>query len=176
MSIDSKSFKELLEAQEEQTHTKVPEEDLNALQELTGPLKEAIDTTPNSLAPTVLEKRILEGVLLGLGVEQLAIKLGIPATHIRTYVRDPKVKAYLKEVKEALNEIDQLMITSTLRKIVGARIEELGEDESYASLTKKDTLDVIRAFSDITNQIAKAQVEEKSDDIFVNIYQQILER
>ena len=118
---------------------------------------------------------ILENSVQGISIATSAYQIGIPESHVRTYLRGPKVKAYLKEIKEAINEIDQMMITGTLRKIVQARVDNLEDDQSYADLSKKDTLDVIKVFSDITNQISKGQVQEKTDDIFVNIYQQIIE-
>lgn len=178
--MSSANFKDLIKAQEtqeESTNTKVPEEDLKPVTVTPDIINEAFETTPTSLAPTDTEKKILEHLVSGYGIAQIAIKLGVAETVIRTYVRNREVKEYIKEVKEALNEIDQMMLTSTLRKIVGARIEELEDSgESFAKLTKKDTLDVIKTFSDITNQITKAQVDEKSDDVFVQIYQQILEK
>jgi len=176
--MSSENFKDLiaLDDAKEQTNTNVPEEKDKDVESLPDTLDEAFDSTVTDLAPTLAEKRILEGIVTGLTIPQLSIKLGVKESIIRTYVRNPKVKAYVKELKEAMNEIDQMMLTNTLRKIVGARIDELEEDESFAKLTKKDTLDVIKTFSEITNQITRAQSEEKSDDIFVNIYQQILEK
>ena len=174
----SDNFKDLiaLEDSKDESNTNVPEKDLEGVENLPEVVNEAFDSTVTSLAPTKAEKKILEGIVTGLTIPQLAIKLGVKESIIRTYIRNPKVKAYVKELKEAMNEIDQMMLTNTLRKIVGARIDELEDDESFAKLTKKDTLDVIKTFSEITNQITRAQSEEKSDDIFVSIYQQILEK
>lgn len=181
LEMIEQNTKEQLEALEQPKgviHTKVPVSKDNDVQSSVehpnSVIVEAMDSIPDKLATTDTERKILEGILDGLSTEQIAIRVGIPGTIVRTYVRNPKVKAYLKEVKEAMNEIDQLMITSTLRKIVGDRIAELDDDESYSNLTRKDTLDVIRAFADISGQISKSQVSEKSDDVFVNIYQQIL--
>lgn len=140
-------------------------------------LVEAFDTTITALAPTAIEKEILENSVQGISIAASAYSIGIPESHVRTYLRNPKVKAYLKEIKEAINEIDQMMLTGTLRKIVEARVKDAVDDDGnvdFASLSSKDTLDVIKVFSDITNQIAKGQVQEKSDDVFVNIYQQII--
>lgn len=165
----SEALKDLIEADEAPSIPAVVKEP--------SALAEAFETTTTALAPTVIEKGILENCLVGLTIASSAIQLGIPESHIRTYLRNPKVKAYLKEIKEATNEIDQMMLTGTLRKIVEARVEEAIDEDGnvdFASLSSKDTLDVIKVFSDITNQIAKGQVQEKSDDVFVNIYQQII--
>jgi len=171
--VVSKTFEELLKDEPE---VKVPPKEDNALEVPQNAFNEALDSTPTSLAPTELEKRILEGFSTGKTIPQLAISIGITEGFIRTYLRNPKVKEYLRELKEAMNEIDQMLLTSTVRKILVDRIDELGDDESFAKLSNKDTLDVIKTFADISNQITKAQSEEKSDDIFVNIYQQILEK
>ena len=170
-------FRDLIEAEETKSTTTVQKEPESSLK--ASAMVEAFDTTITALAPTAIEREILENSVQGLSVAASAYKIGIPESYIRTYLRNPKVKAYLKEIKEAINEIDQMMITGTLRKIVEARIEgAVGEDGNidFASLSSKDTLDVIKVFSDITNQIAKGQVQEKSDDVFVNIYQQILQK
>ena len=173
-TTQSEAFISLIEAEEAEEVPKAPIE-----VERASAVVEAFETTVTSLAPTAMEREILENAVQGISVAVSAYKIGIPESHVRAYVRDPKVKAYLKEIKEAINEIDQMLITGTLRKIVSARVENaLDEDGEidYAKLSSKDTLDVIKVFSDITNQIAKGQEKEKSDDIFVSIYQQILEK
>ena len=162
----SQAFQDLLEKGPEKTEGKaqVPEV-----------IAEAIDSTETLLAPTDMEKSILEKCLQGVSVSQISYGLSIPEGHVRTYLRNPKVKAYLKELKEAVNEIDQLMLTGTLRKIVGARIEEVEEgDAGYAALSNKDTLDVIKVFADITNSISKGQEKSQETNVFATIYQQVL--
>lgn len=167
---ESQSFKDLIESTATPTKQKDKEEKLPQV------ISEALDNTiPHGVAPTELERKILGLLLQGTPLSQIAFNTGLPEAHIRNYVRNPKVKEYLKELKEAMNEIDQLMLVNTMRQMVGDRIEELDEDDSYASLSRKDTLDIIKVFSDMTNQIAKSTKEEKSNDVFVNIYQQILE-
>ena len=171
----SESFRDLIEAEETESTQEVvkkPEGSPKA-----SAMVEAFETTITALAPTTIEREILENSVQGLSVAASAYKIGIPESHVRTYLRNPKVKSYLKEIKEAINEIDQMMITGTLRKIVEARIEGAVDEDGnidFAGLSSKDTLDVIKVFSDITNQISKGQVQEKSDDVFVNIYQQIM--
>ena len=164
--MSSQSFKELVMNEEV---TSEPVEVLDSL-------KEAIDTTTTTLAPTALEKSILELTLQGTPIAQIAYQLGIPQSHVRTFIRNPKVKEYIKEVKEAMNEIDQMMLTGTLRKILTDRVDELDEDSTFANLSNKDTLDIIRAFSDITNHISKNQEKNQEINVFTAIYQQILDK
>ena len=167
---ESQNFKDLIEST---ATSKSKEEKKEVLPEV---ISEALDNTiPHGVAPTELERKILGLLLQGTPLSQIAFKTGLPEAHIRNYVRNPKVKEYLKELKEAMNEIDQLMLVNTMRQMVGDRIDALDEDEDYASLSRKDTLDIITVFSDMTNQIAKSTKEEQTNDVFVNIYQQILE-
>ena len=137
---------------------------------------EALDTTPSDLVTSSLEKGILEHALQGINISSTAFSLGIPESYIRTYLRKPKVREYLQELKGVMAEIDQLMLTDTLRKIVGSRIEDMEDDDeaSYSTLTKKDTLDVIKVFSEMTNNITKGQKEEKETTVFNTIYQQVM--
>ena len=171
--IESKSLQELLEEEESPKVPTIvpPKEEPKDLA-----LSEAFDSIESTLAPTREERRILEGAIKGTPINTLAINVGVPPAYIRNYLRNPKVKEYLKELRLAVNEIDQMLIAETLRKTLGARIDEVEENGgNYAALTNKDTLDIIRAFADFTSSTAKNAKEEKSDDIFVNIYQQIIE-
>lgn len=160
----SQNFKDLIASKDEEVR-----KDTSEVPEV---VKEAMDTTLTSLAPSVLERGILESILQGGSIKSTAIALQVPESHVRSYLRNPKVKAYMKELKEAVNEIDQMMLTNTLRGMVSARIEEADGDLTH--LSNKDTLDVIKVFADITNQISKGQAQEKDDNVFVNIYQQII--
>lgn len=177
--IESESFEELLEASEELGDTKVPKEVVQVSTELldtnNDTIGEALDTTESSLSISPTERGILECALAGNSVNQIAIKLCVPLVTVRTYLRRKAVKEFISEVKTSMNEIDQMMITSVMRKTLGARIDKIEEGSGdYSLITKKDTLDIIKVFSDITNNIHKQQKEEKSDDVFVNIYNQIL--
>jgi hypothetical protein len=172
--VDAKGLKEPVDAK----GLKEPSEPSALKEPLSPVIAEAMEnTTSDALAPTALEKQILELSLQGIAVATIAYKVGVPESYIRNYIRNPKVKEYLKEVKVAMNELDQLMLSSTLRKMVGERIEKIEEDEdaSYADLSRRDTLDIIRVFSDITTNIAKSQKEEKETSVFANIYQQIIQ-
>jgi len=166
--MDVKDFKELLSAEEFQEAPKKPE--------APPVIIEAMDNTPSDLMLTGIEKSIIEHTLQGLAIPTISYKLGVPESYIRNFIRKPKVKDYLKELKEAINELDQLMISSTLRKMVSSRVERIEEDPEadFGDLSKRDTLDIIRVFSDITNNIAKNQKEDKETSVFANIYQQII--
>lgn len=176
----SEAFRDLITADDttitaEETSS-IPKEPLGA--ESTSAVLEAFDNTVTTLAPTAIEREILENAIVGLSVAVSAFKIGVPESHVRNYIRNPKVKLYIKELKEAINEIDQMMLTGTLRSIISARVDGAVDPESgevdYAKLSNKDTLDIIKTFADISNQISKGQEADKSDDVFVNIYQQIL--
>jgi len=177
MKTNTQEFKDLIAEDSKSAGKEVPKEVDEELQ-VPEVILEAMDQTLTVLAPTTLEKKILENSLQGISVAQTSYLLGVPESSIRTYLRKPQVKEYMKEIKEVVNEIDQMMITGTLRNILGDRVKEIQPDENgnitYSGLTRKDTLDVIKVFSDITNQIAKGSKEEVGDNVFTNIYQQII--
>jgi len=162
-------FKKLIDRVEEE-----PKEVQEVSAEVPEVITEVMDSTLTALAPTAIEKSIIEQTLQGFPIPTISFSLGVPESHIRTFIRKPKVREYLKDLKEAMNEVDQLMLSSTLRKMVQGRVEELEDGESYASLSKKDTLDIIKTFADITNQVSKNQKEDKETSVFATIYQQIL--
>ncbi len=168
------NFKELLdkppEAPEEPLGQIVPGDTVTT----SSSILEAIDSVYSTLAPSAIEKSILEYTLSGVPISQIAFKLGIPVGHVRTFIRRPKVKEYLKEVREALVEIDQLMLTDTLRKIVGARIENLEDPEDFSQLTRKDTLDVIKVFLESNVATAKGQKDAVETNVFTTIYAQVM--
>jgi predicted transcriptional regulator len=135
-------------------------------------LEEALATTESTLAPTAAERQILGYILEGVSVESISLKVGVTPAAIRGFLRKPKVKEYIKELREAAAEIDHMMLTSLTRGIIQQRVEESEGDLS--NLTRKDTLDVIKLFSEITSQTLKGAKDEKEQDVFVNIYNQIL--
>jgi predicted transcriptional regulator len=135
-------------------------------------LEEALATTESTLAPTAVERQILGYILEGVSVEAISLKVGVTPAAIRGFLRKPKVKEYIKELREAAAEIDHMMLTSLTRGIIQQRVEESEGDLS--NLTRKDTLDVIKLFSEITSQTLKGAKDEKEQDVFVNIYNQIL--
>ena len=173
--IKSESFEELLKEEEE---PQVPETDLEVITAPVDSISEALETSLSTLAPSAVEKQILECFLRGYTIDQIVIKVGIQGSYIRTYLRNPKVREYIQEVKEAVNELDQMMLSDTLRKAVQARVEKAVSEDGevdYALISNKDTLDIIKVFADMTNNISKNKREEKSDNVFVNIYNQILD-
>lgn len=172
MKTPTQEFKDLIEAEGVIEVAKPQKE----IQEVPESIQEALESTLTTLAPSELERNILEYSLQGRSIAQTSFALGIPESHIRAYLRNPKIKEYLKELKEAMNEIDQLMLTGALRKMVGARIKDIEDDpdSSYSELSNKDTLDIIKTFADISAQISKGTDSKEETNVFTNIYQQIM--
>ena len=173
MSLAVQNFKELVESPEGPSEPIKPLDPPKAL-EASSSILEAIDSVYSTLAPSALERSILELSLAGTPIGQMSYKLGIPEGHIRTFIRRPKVKEYLKEVREAMVEIDQLMLSNTLRKIVGDRIDSMEDAQDFSNLSRKDTLDVIKVFMELNQSTAKGQDKEKETNVFTTIYQQVM--
>ena len=129
---------------------------------------------PNRLGATPLELSILEGILLNKTPAQVATEVGLPAHSVKAYLSRKDVQEYLAELRDALNLQNQLILQDTLGKILQDRIAHL-ESEDYSELTKKDTLDVIKVFSEVTSAISKSKKDSEQADVFVQIYNQVME-
>jgi hypothetical protein len=153
---------------------KVPVEKDKAVTGSTDSVYDALDSVSTSIALSGLERKILEGVLIGTPISQLSYSLGIPENHIRTFLVRPKVKEYLKEVREAMIEMDQLMLTDALRRIVSDRISKLEDPTDFSGLSQKDTLDIIKVFMESNVNTQKAKEASKETNVFTAIYQQVM--
>ena len=163
---------ELKDMIQEDTKPKTPKrvvETPPALQEV----MECVET-PDGLIVSSVERQIIEYILTGISIPQIAYKLSVPEGHIRTLIRKPKVKEYLQTLRESLVEVDQLMLTGTLRKMLQSKIDNLEDPNDFSQLTKKDTLDVIKVFLDTNNATIKAQKEDETQSVFVDIYAKVM--
>lgn len=120
---------------------------------------------------TKLETDIIEGTLEGLSVKQVAVRYQIPKVFIRALLNKPKVRAYMKEIKEIVAVSTQLKLQSILTGVLEAQIESC---ENLEELTKKDPLEVMRLLADLSNQIVKGQEQAAETDKYANILSRIM--
>ena len=157
--IDAKDLKDAMNIPEEPEETPSAPTDISEL-------------APLPLGTTELERKIMERILANQPPAQVARELKLPVASVRAYLSKAEVQEHLKELRDALNIHNQLIIQDTLGKILQERIE--AADGDFGSLTKKDTLDVIRAFADVTSSIEKNKKADDEKDIFVQIYNQVM--
>lgn len=130
---------------------------------------------PNRIGASPLELSIIEGILLNKTPAQVASEVGLPSSSVKAFLARKEVQEYLAELRDALNVQNQLIIQDTLGKMLQARIANMEEEGGdFAELSEKDTLDIIKAFADITNAIEKNKKAENEQDIFVQIYNKVM--
>ncbi len=168
--IEAKDLSEFLQPDQEE-----PSEAIEPV-ESKNPMVPLDLNVPDTLGTTDIERQILEGILQNKTVAQIAQVVGLPQSSIRAYLSRKEVQEYLKELRDAINVNNQLILQDTLGKILQARISKIEEecDGDFSQLTDKDTLDVIKAFSDVTGSIEKNKKAEEQSDIFVQIYNQVM--
>jgi len=115
-----------------------------------------------------IEKEVAMAVVNGISFKAIATKLDLDIAtvklirnrkHVREFISD-----YLKEItiKEKQNRED------LIAQIVEARLNNLDENEDMASLSNKDTLDLIMALDQIQKEREKAELGTKDNQV-VNI-------
>ena len=120
------------------------------------------------------ERKILEYTLKGMTPETTAVSLGLPKAFVRGFLLKKDVKGYLRELKEAKSQLMQLRALDIYGEIIDARIDKMQEEgEGYESLSKKDTVDILRAAIELSNGIDKSRAGEAEGDIYVNILNQV---
>lgn len=138
-------------------------------QELVG--KE--DDVSSQLIPdfTQLETRILERTLEGMSVKTIAVSLKVPQVYIRGFLSKPKVKEYLKSIKESVANTTQLKLQGVLLAILEEQIDSV---DNLADLTRKDPLEVMKLLSEISGQIIKQEAQEEETDKYASILEKVM--
>ena len=85
----SDAFKDLME---NDTPSNKALDVLEKGEEVPEAILEAMDSTLTAIAPTAIERSIIEKTLQGISIPQVSYSLGIPEGHIRTFLRNPKIK------------------------------------------------------------------------------------
>lgn len=125
-----------------------------------------------TLVPT--ERDILELTLKGRTPEIISVQLGLPKSYVRGFLLQKNVKEYLRELKEAKSQLLQLRALDIYGEIIDARVSRVDEEGGdYATLSSKDTVDILRAAMELSSSIDKSRQGDAEGDIYVNILQQV---
>lgn len=132
-----------------------------------------IEESKNSLIPdfTQTETRILERTIEGMSVRAIAVSLKVPQAYVRTFLNKPKVKQYLKEIKESVANTTQLKLQGVLLSILEEQIDSV---ESIKELTRKDPLEVMKLLAEISNQITKQEAQAEETDKYTSILERVM--
>ena len=107
-------------------------------------------------------------------VEIISVQLGLPKSYVRGFLLQKNVKEYLRELKEAKSQLLQLRALDIYGEIIDARVSRVDEEGGdYATLSSKDTVDILRAAMELSSSIDKSRQGDAEGDIYVNILQQV---
>jgi len=140
------------------------------MQEVVG---DELVTEDSKLIPsfTKLETDIIEKTLEGRSIKQVAIQYQVPQTFVRALLNRPKVKTYMRDIKEVVAASTQLKLQQVLTGVLEAQMDNV---DSLDELTRKDPLEVMRLLADISNQIIKGQEHAEETDKYANILSKIM--
>ena len=133
-----------------------------------------VDDGSSKVALSDTERSILEYSLKGNSPDIIATRLGLPKSYVRGFLLKKETKDYLKELKEAKSQLLQLRALELYGGIIDARVEQIEENGgSLADLSRKDTVDIIRAAVELSSIIDKGSSDNTEKDIYINILQQV---
>lgn len=133
-----------------------------------------VDDGSSKVALSDTERNILEYSLKGNSPDIIATRLGLPKSYVRGFLLKKETKDYLKELKEAKSQLLQLRALELYGGIIDARVEQIEENGgSLADLSRKDTVDIIRAAVELSSIIDKGSSDNTEKDIYINILQQV---
>ena len=135
-----------------------------------GDMVEPIDIL-KSFSP--LERRMIELTTNGDSLDIVSLKVALPVSVVKTFISRKDVRDHIKSLSESLNEMGLLRIKAIYSKMLDARMDEVDGDMSQ--LSKKDTLDVIKAYQELIIAERKSMKPETQQNVFVNILNQIME-
>ena len=130
--------------------------------------------TPEGLALSDLERKIIEGLATKKTPKELSIQLGIPKTAIANLLRKPGIQEFMQELVDARNQLMKMQLPDLLMDIIEDKVAVNDEDEDkrLADLTKKDVVDVAKQLNDLIKTTDSAKKDE-AEDKFSKLYQQI---
>lgn len=144
-----------------------------ATDDIEGEAKDIVDASAYSFSKT--ERNILDLALKGRAPGVIAAQLNLPQSFVRGFLLRKEAKEYLRDLKEAKSQLIQLKALDIFSDIIDARVDQLEESGgSYAELSRKDTVDILRAAVELASGIDKSREKADEGDVYVNILQQVM--
>ena len=141
--------------------------------DIEGEAKDIVDASAYSFSKT--ERNILDLALKGRAPGVIAAQLNLPQSFVRGFLLRKEAKEYLRDLKEAKSQLIQLKALDIFSDIIDARVDQLEESGgSYAELSRKDTVDILRAAVELASGIDKSREKADEGDVYVNILQQVM--
>lgn len=123
---------------------------------------------PSRLLLQPLEQQVLELVAQNVQVEDIALRLATPVSVIRSVMSK-------KDFKQELEHLDDLRahkLKSLLEGMIDARLED---NENLGEVSRKDTLDIIKTYSDLLTSERKSRKPEEQQSVYISILNSVME-
>lgn len=118
------------------------------------------------------ERRIIELALSNNSADTIALKMALPPLAIKKILAREDISGYIRSISEELNAMEVARLKSLYASMIDARVEE--GDGDMSKVSKKDTLDIMKAYGELIMSERKTKVEDKENNVFVNILNQIM--
>ena len=145
------------------------------LSELDEPVLEIlpeVTVQPSKLLLQESEQSILEFMLKGLSIEDIALRMGMTTAMVRSIVTRKDMQEELRVMTESLDELRISRLKGILESVIDARLDEV---ENPGEATKKDLLDVLKVYQDLLSSEKKSRKPTEEQNIYVNILNQVME-
>jgi len=121
------------------------------------------------------EYQIVDMYIEGKTEAQIAMDLALTTKYIKTVLSRPYIRNYVNEIVEVTQYAMKQNRIRLLNLIVNAKVEEtLEQGLSYADLTKKDVVDLIRELDGLQKEKEKKELGTNQNNTYVNILQKIV--
>ena len=118
-----------------------------------------------------MERQVIEHALDGSSPDTIALRLALPVSTVRSILSRKDTKEYLQHLSEELNAMEVMRLKSMYTKLLDARLEEA--DGDIAKVSRKDTIDIMKAYQELLIAERKSQKPDQEQNIFVSILSQI---
>lgn len=133
---------------------------------LDTPVPQIIELLPS------LEQDIVELVLRGVTPEDISLRLVIPKTVVMATLKRKDIQDAISNTQEILDEVRISKLKNWYGEVLDARIEDA---ENAGESTRKDTLDVVKAYGDLLLAEKKGRKPEAEQNIYLNILNKVME-
>jgi hypothetical protein len=136
------------------------------------PELDTIEETKSLQVFKPLERQVIELALDALSPDTIALRTALPVSVVRAILARKDVKEHLEFLSTELNAAEVIRLKSLYGKVLDARIEEA--DGDLSKLSKRDTLDIMKAYQELLVAERKAQKPEQEQNVFINILNQVM--
>ena len=133
---------------------------------LDTPVPQIVELLPS------LEQDIVELVLRGFSPEDISLRLVIPRTTIMATLRRKDIQDAISSTQEILDEVRISKLKNWYGEVLDARIEDA---ENAGESTRKDTLDIVKAYGDLLLAEKKGRKPDAEQNIYLNILNKVME-